>query len=498
MKTNKLILKSAELGLEVQHLKKRMEDALFRKRLFGVFWKIRETMTFHNRLNNMDFGVVVEAPDASTYHFGPEAQGTEKKLDVEDLYYYDKKNTIYFPLNVLREAEIHRYGFHNLLTLIEARTKHNRPVTMDEMISRGDFTEDDKLLLNEFIDELSGVSYDKVAQRSTAVSANEMMSVYQVERALREIFALKKDEYIIGKFKNESHRFSSKGTTIVGMQEHEYYSMAFREYFYRAGSIFIVDSNYRELLPEAVLYSNAKIIFMDFRKQKIDYSMGGGENSGNYRKGTIGLLLAMQHMDLKDKVVVDAGAGNGIVGITAALLGAKKVIILEAYKEYAELIKANAQTNGVLEKLDFSYSGETFQNIHRNFAVDSKQIFVDYIFANIPWWGFPKKLDYVRYDDNLVKILLETFPAKAYIAAGDEYIDRGKEETEALFKRIGLDLIYAIELKGFYEVAPTLILTTSLFDNVQAGRLLKDYTEFEVELSTENIANYLKLIDSSI
>ena len=55
-------------------------------------------------------------------------------------------------------------------------------------------------------------------------------------------------------------------------------------------------------------------------------------------------LLAVRFLkkiDFKNKIVIDFGCGAGIVGLTALLLGAKKVIFLDVDKEAVELTKNN-------------------------------------------------------------------------------------------------------------------------------------------------------------
>lgn len=53
------------------------------------------------------------------------------------------------------------------------------------------------------------------------------------------------------------------------------------------------------------------------------------------------LWLASLKGDIKDKIIADFGCGNGILGIGASLLGAKKVIFLDSDRESLLIAKKN-------------------------------------------------------------------------------------------------------------------------------------------------------------
>ncbi|NPA86074.1 MAG: methyltransferase [bacterium] len=55
--------------------------------------------------------------------------------------------------------------------------------------------------------------------------------------------------------------------------------------------------------------------------------------------------------EIENRVVADLGAGYGILGLAAALLGAKKVYLIEIDPELAELCKKNAALLGIEDKV---------------------------------------------------------------------------------------------------------------------------------------------------
>lgn len=70
-------------------------------------------------------------------------------------------------------------------------------------------------------------------------------------------------------------------------------------------------------------------------------------------------LLAEPH-HVKDKVVLDFGAGSGVVAIAAKLAGAKRVICCDIDPISLQACRENAQLNGVeLEYLDDLYQSES-------------------------------------------------------------------------------------------------------------------------------------------
>lgn len=59
------------------------------------------------------------------------------------------------------------------------------------------------------------------------------------------------------------------------------------------------------------------------------------------------LHFAFMNRDIEDRVVYDLGCGNGILGIGAKLLGAKKVVGIDSDRKVIEVANANSKRLGV-------------------------------------------------------------------------------------------------------------------------------------------------------
>lgn len=59
------------------------------------------------------------------------------------------------------------------------------------------------------------------------------------------------------------------------------------------------------------------------------------------------LIIASSNGDIKGKIIADLGAGNGILGIGASLLGAKKVFFYDIDEKVLEVCKENLREIGI-------------------------------------------------------------------------------------------------------------------------------------------------------
>ena len=62
---------------------------------------------------------------------------------------------------------------------------------------------------------------------------------------------------------------------------------------------------------------------------------------------TKSLIKAIKNIVKKDDIVVDAGGGSGILGMTAIKFGAKKVYFIETNRRACEVILENAKRNNL-------------------------------------------------------------------------------------------------------------------------------------------------------
>lgn len=127
------------------------------------------------------------------------------------------------------------------------------------------------------------------------------------------------------------------------------------------------------------------------------------------------LWTAYMNADIFSKTVIDAGCGNGILGIGALLLGAKKAVFIDIDKNAIDCAKENLNDLGL----------KNFELINSNlFDVDLK---ADLLITNPPF-GVQKmnsdkdflmkcstlaKKIYLIYKGNGLKVLQKLFPNKS-------------------------------------------------------------------------------------
>lgn len=89
------------------------------------------------------------------------------------------------------------------------------------------------------------------------------------------------------------------------------------------------------------------------------------------------LWEAMSYEDVVDKVILDPGAGTGVIGIGALILGAKKVIFIEKDQDAIDILKEN------LKQVEDLFEGE-YEIIKHNFLT-LDELKVDTIIQNPPF-----------------------------------------------------------------------------------------------------------------
>jgi len=129
--------------------------------------------------------------------------------------------------------------------------------------------------------------------------------------------------------------------------------------------------------------------------------------------------------DIKDKVVVDAGAHIGSFAIQCAALGAKKVYAFEPVPEIYETLKKNIELNNfqeIIQPLNKAVGdANSTAEVSYNYAGDSSASL-----SLKPDARFRQKIDVIRLDDFLkdekidfIKMDIEGYEEKALIGAGN-------------------------------------------------------------------------------
>ncbi len=83
---------------------------------------------------------------------------------------------------------------------------------------------------------------------------------------------------------------------------------------------------------------------------------------GVFQPTTTTRLLAQAMGDVRGKSVLDLGCGAGPIAITAALEGAETVVAADVMEQACELARANAEKNGVADRIEVVHSN-LFDNL---------------------------------------------------------------------------------------------------------------------------------------
>jgi len=117
-------------------------------------------------------------------------------------------------------------------------------------------------------------------------------------------------------------------------------------------------------------------------------------------------ILAIDQLDdLEQKTILDLGAGNGILGLGTAILGAAKVILIEGDSDTAEVSRENSQKIKskhpvIIEVLDHMIGSQPLE-------IEEK---IDIVVMNPPW-GFQKE----RADRPLLELAFSLDATSVYV-----------------------------------------------------------------------------------
>jgi len=106
----------------------------------------------------------------------------------------------------------------------------------------------------------------------------------------------------------------------------------------RVGYLFFLDTAMRKRLPQDLIKElGSNIIYLS--------DLPATEIGGNIMDYTVATILALLHNDMKGLHVIDAGAGQGIMALIAARLGAAQVDLVEIKSELLAKARENIRQN---------------------------------------------------------------------------------------------------------------------------------------------------------
>ncbi|MFA5349748.1 MAG: GNAT family N-acetyltransferase [Candidatus Omnitrophota bacterium] len=226
------------------------------------------------------------------------------------------------------------------------------------------------------------------------------------------------------------------------------YSREAETYFYRSARIIVIDNYYFPLFDLTRFAGQGlAAIGVDMLSMLQE---GYAYDCRSFQQWTVGCLLAMQELKIKDKIVIDAGSGDGVITFAALTLGAKKIYALDMHKESREIILKSLGINGLpQEKINFKYFGCLFSELKRRRDFNGS---VDILVANLTHFGIPGlagEYDNCLKNDDLAD-LTRFFKPKTVIISGNNNIGYLKQylASKKFSYRIERELYFEDEFIG--------------------------------------------------
>lgn len=168
---------------------------------------------------------------------------------------------------------------------------------------------------------------------------------------------------------------------------------------------------------------------------------------------------ALKHTVTAESTVLDIGAGTGVWAITAALLGAKRVVAIEADEMLSVLIKKLAAEKGLSTRIEVVCGVSQNVDLGREFDI-----------------AVSETIGYLGYDENIVEIMADA--RTRFLREGGVLIP----ETISLHACLGAYIVAEtppagidIELEGLDEIdlnRPRVLKRASDFETLSAGQCL--------------------------
>ncbi|MDO8747980.1 MAG: 50S ribosomal protein L11 methyltransferase [Candidatus Omnitrophota bacterium] len=116
--------------------------------------------------------------------------------------------------------------------------------------------------------------------------------------------------------------------------------------------IFFIDQEVHKSLSESLRkdLGNKAIVVPGLSQSTLGQSEQEG---GRMQKFTAAAILSLLHSKIAGKCVIDAGAGDGMLALAAARLGASQVILIDNNKKELDKARKNLESNGLKEKENF-------------------------------------------------------------------------------------------------------------------------------------------------
>ncbi|MCD6371151.1 MAG: 50S ribosomal protein L11 methyltransferase [Candidatus Aenigmarchaeota archaeon] len=150
------------------------------------------------------------------------------------------------------------------------------------------------------------------------------------------------------------------------------------------------------------------------------------------------LFLAYVSKDIENKIIADFGCGNGILGLGAALLGAKKVFLIDIDEKMIETAKENFSMMSKSLKSKVLFLNEDILNFDEE---------VDVVLQNPPFGSKKKHYDII-FLEKALEIAKKIYSIHRYDEESLEFLRKFVEERSG---KVMLTKVYEYKLKKIYK-----------------------------------------------
>ena len=204
---------------------------------------------------------------------------------------------------------------------------------------------------------------------------------------------------------------------------------------------------------EAQLYNHTDLLIQGHRRLLSD------------RERNQSFYEALRETVKNDSAVLDIGSGTGIWAVTAALLGARRVVAIEYEPLLIGVIKALAAENGVGDQVEVVCGDSRQLHLAREFDIVISETIGHLVFdESIVSIMIDARERFLKADGMIIPQAVRLVAAAAHLENSDEKLPAGIPLTAAVFESLSINIPLALTDKTPLKIlsSPEMLINTDL------------------------------------